>query len=715
MRINSILKHNFFDKKGRKSAFFAENFLIVDMKPELLSPAGSPAALEAAIAAGADAVYFGAQAFNARKNACNFTDEELQRAVSLCRLYGVKTNIVLNTQLYGAELSQAISLAEQLLSYGADAFIVADIGLARELIRLFPGISLHASTQCTGQNALSAKALAEIGFERMVAPRELPLSDIQTLCKNSPIETEIFIHGALCVSHSGQCLMSSMIGGRSGNRGECAQPCRLPYKTKNPYALSLKDLCLAAYVPELMDAGVASFKIEGRMKTPEYVYGVISAYRKLIDEHRGATPEEIRQMAALFSRSGFTDGYYHANISKGMLGIRTDSDKQTTASVSDGGKSVKYEFPKMPISLSAEFRENAPAVLRGTVSRKGDIFSAEVTGDLCVSAQKTPTSKDRLAENLKKLGSTPFVPESVTVEADEINIPISSVNALRRSLCEKLNEALIGENPSYPKFDGKLPRRTGSVHSMEKSAYFCFYDSLTEKALGYFDRIFLPLNEYLAHTDRLRSHQNVGIAFPPVAFDHELPIVRALAEKAYANGARIALIPGFWQAEMANEIGFEKHGDLRLNLYNSESASVYAERGFSSVIVSPEVGVSVTKGVGTEIPKGYIVYGRLPLMTMEKCMIRDAFSDKDDRAACRYCDTHKVSKLTDRTGATFPVVREFPHRNVIFNSVPTYMADKPLSGLFAHAIFTDENKAAVDDIIERLRTCQPAKTKFRRL
>ena len=685
------------------------------MKPELLSPAGSPAALEAAIAAGADAVYFGAQSFNARRNASNFTDEELRRAVALCRLYGVKTNIVLNTQLYGGELSPAISLAEQLLSYGADAFIVADIGLAKALHRLFPGVPLHASTQCTGQNALSARALAEIGFERMVAPRELPLSDIQKLCKDSPIETEIFIHGALCVSHSGQCLMSAMIGGRSGNRGECAQPCRLPYKTKNPYALSLKDLCLAAYVPALMDAGVASFKIEGRMKTPDYVYGVVSAYRRLIDEHRGATPEEIRRMAALFSRSGFTDGYYHENISKHMLGIRTDADKQTTASVSDGNKSTGYALPKMPLSLSAEFRENEPAVLRGTVKRGEETFSAEVKGELCVSAQKTPTSKERLAENLGKLGATPFAPASVAVEADEINIPISAVNALRRSLCDRLQEKLIGEISVYPSFDGRLPKRTGAVDTDGRSAYFSFYDSLTEKALRYFNRIFLPLTEYAAHAEQLKAHRNVGIAFPPVAFDRELPTVRALAEEAYANGARIALIPGFWQAEMADEIGFEKHGDLRLNLYNSESAAVYAERGFASVIVSPEVGVSVTKGLAAALPKGYVVYGRLPLMTMEKCMIRDAFSDKDDRASCRYCDTHKISKLTDRTGATFPVLREFRHRNVIFNSVPTYMADKPLAGLFAHAIFTDESRASVDDIIERLKNRQPSKTKFRRL
>ena len=684
------------------------------MKPELLSPAGSPAALEAAVSAGADAVYFGAQSFNARKNASNFTDEELQKAVELCRLYGVKTNIVLNTQLYGGELSSAISLAEKLLSFGADAFIVADIGLAKELIRLFPGVSLHASTQCTGQNALSAEALASIGFQRMVAPRELPLRDIETLCKTSPIETEIFIHGALCVSHSGQCLMSSMIGGRSGNRGECAQPCRLPYRTKDPYALSLKDLCLAAHVPALMDAGVASFKIEGRMKTPDYVFGVISAYRKLIDEHRGATPEEIRELAALFSRSGFTDGYYRENISKSMLGIRTDADKRSTAET-ETKKQTKFELPRMPLSLSAEFHEGEPAVLRGTVTRKGERFSAEVQGELCESAQKTATSKERLTENLSKLGSTPFYAENVSVSADAVNLPISSVNALRRALCEELNRKLIGEIPSYPRFDGKLPRRTGSVFAKEKSAYFCFYDALTPKALGYFDRIFLPLTEYCAHAQALKSHGNVGIAFPPVAFDHELPSVRALAEKAYENGARMALIPGFWQAQMADLLGFEKHGDLRLNLYNSESASVYAEKGFSSVIVSPEVGASVASGLASDIPKGYIAYGRLPLMTLEKCMIRDAFSNKDDRASCRYCDTHKVSTLTDRTGASFPVVREFLHRNVLYNSVPTYMADKPLSGLFSHAIFTDESKAAVDGIIGQMEKRLPSKTKFRRL
>ncbi len=681
------------------------------MKPELLSPAGSPAALEAAIMAGADAVYFGGQSFNARKNADNFDDAELLDAVRKCRLYGVKTNIVLNTQLYSAELSPALTLAEKLLSYGADAFIVADIGLATELLRHFPGISLHASTQCSGQNMLSAKELAEIGFERMVAPRELPFRDIKTLCETSPIETEIFVHGALCVSHSGQCLMSSIIGGRSGNRGECAQPCRLPYQTKNPYPLSLKDLCLAAYIPELVDAGVASFKIEGRMKTPDYVYGVISIYRKLIDEHRGATEEEIRKMASLFCRSGFTDGYHLEKINKNMLGVRTDSDKQVTASVE---KSVKTER-KIDLSLEGEFLVGAPALLKGICERDGALIEHTVVGEVCAKAEKTPTSADRIKENLSKLGSTPFRAASVEIHADDVNVPISAINAMRRELSAAMEEKLIGEVKVYPKFD-KLVLPRGSVESDDKSAYFAFYDSLTKKAISFFDRIFLPLTEYVEHLDQVSEYKNIGIALPPVAFDHELATVREMAQKAAGAGCTMALVSGFWQCALADELGLEKHGDLRLNAYNSTSVSVYARKDFRSLILSPEIGTSASMGVASSIPKGYIVYGRLPLMTMEKCAIRDMMlPGVMSSENCHYCDTHKVTLLTDRTGTKFPMMREFRHRNVIYNSVPTYMADKPLQGLFMHAIFTDESAAEVDGIIDAIARRMPAKMKFRRL
>lgn len=683
-----------------------------DMKrPELLSPAGSPAALEAAIMAGADAIYFGGQSFNARKNASNFTDEELESAIRKCRLFGVKTNIVLNTQLYSNELAKALLFAEKLLAFGADAFIVADLGLATAMAKYFPGVNLHASTQAVGQNLLSAGDLAELGFSRMVAPRELPLRDLQKLCAQSPIETEAFIHGALCVSHSGQCLMSSVIGGRSGNRGECAQPCRLPYKAKNPYALSLKDLCLAEYVPELVDAGIASFKIEGRMKTPDYVYGVISVYRKLIDEHRSATADEMKTLAGLFSRSGFTDGYFKENITKSMLGVRTDEDKRTTASA----EGVKMQPRKILMALDAAFCEGEPAALTGTVERDGEVFSVTVTGDAPAAAEKTPTSRERIAENLSKLGATVFSASSVSVEAEGVNVPISAVNAMRRELAEKMAERLIGEVPAYPKFSGKLPLSSGYVKNEEKQAHFLFYDSVTARAKTYFDRIFLPLVEYLKHAEKIGGDAKFGIVLPPVAFDHEIDEVRAMAEKAVSLGCRMALISGLWQLHMADELGLEKHGDFRLNIFNSESAAIYQKLGFRSVVLSPEIGVSVTSALSVGIPKGYIIYGRLPLMTMEKCAIRDNYTEIKTSAACRYCDTHRFSVLKDRTGAEFLLAREWKHRNVLYNSVPFYMADKPLSGLLSHAIFTDEGPRAVDAIIDGMERRLPAKTKFKRL
>ncbi len=681
------------------------------MKPELLAPAGTPAALEAAVMAGADAVYFGGQSFNARKNADNFSEEELLAAVRKCLLYGVRTNIVLNTQLYSAELTGALKLAEALLSFGADAFIVADIGLATELLRHFPGIELHASTQCSGQNVLSARELADLGFRRMVAPRELPLRDVQALCKHSPIETEIFVHGALCVSHSGQCLMSSVIGGRSGNRGECAQPCRLPYQGKNPYPLSLRDLCLAAYVPELCDAGVASFKIEGRMKTPEYVYGVISTYRRLIDEHRGAAPEEIRRMATLFSRSGFTDGYHTEKINKHMLGIRTDADKETTA------KSEKLVMTprKIPMTMEGIFSEGESSRLIGTVTRNGEAITREVTGAPAVKAEKTPTTPARIAENLSKLGATAFCAENVTVRAENISIPISEINGMRRALADAMTEALIGVPVSYPKFD-RLTLPKGAVSSCDKSAYFRYFDAVTERAVGYFDRIFMPLTEYVSHMEKASLHKNIGIVLPPVAFDHELSLVRDMAERAKAAGCGMALVSGFWQSAMADELGFEKHGDLRLNAYNSSSIAVYGDKHFASLILSPEIGASASAGVASPVPKGYVIYGRLPLMTMEKCAIRDLVLPNVISAEhCHYCDSHRFTTLTDRTGAKFPMSREFQHRNVIWNSVPTYMADKPIAGLFSHAIFTDETKEEVDRVIGMLENGAAPKMKFRRL
>ncbi len=298
------------------------------MLPELLSPAGSPEALRAAVAGGADAVYIGGSAFNARINATNFTIEQIKEAADYCHKRGVRLHVAVNILILDREMKDALEYIRELYLAGVDAVICADMGLAKEIHRHFPDLELHGSTQMSGHNLEAAKLMADMGFARMVTAREMSREDIASLCRTSPIDIEIFIHGAICVSHSGQCLMSSLIGGRSGNRGLCAQPCRMQYN--GSYPLSIKDMCLAAHIPEIIGMGVRSLKIEGRMKSPDYVYGVTRIYRRLLDEKRGATPAEIKELEALFSRSGFTDGYYVGKISKAMNGIRSESDKATT-------------------------------------------------------------------------------------------------------------------------------------------------------------------------------------------------------------------------------------------------------------------------------------------------------------------------------------------------------------------------------------------------
>lgn len=296
--------------------------------PELLAPAGSREALESALRAGADAVYLGGKQFNARMNASNFGDADISRAVERAHKCGAKIYVTLNTLILEREYREALDYVARLWNSGVDALIAADLGLCREISLNFPDFPLHASTQAGVHNAEGARMLNSLGFERVVAARELSRENLQAII-DTGIETEIFVHGALCVSHSGQCLFSSLVGGRSGNRGECAQPCRLAYNG-NSYPLSLKDNCLAGHVREIIASGAASLKIEGRMKSPDYVYSVTSAWRRLLDEGRDATESETSELARVFSRSGFTDGYYTAKIGTHMNGVRSEADKRAT-------------------------------------------------------------------------------------------------------------------------------------------------------------------------------------------------------------------------------------------------------------------------------------------------------------------------------------------------------------------------------------------------
>ena len=346
--------------------------------PELLSPCGSLDALTAAVEGGADAVYFGGTVFNARMNAKNFDRADVRSAVGYCHENGVKAYVTLNTQIYDRELKSALDHAAFLYESGADALITADMGLSSLIKKHIPDFELHASTQATVHNLAGAEKLYDLGFSRVVGAREMDIDNIRTLCK-SRAEIEMFVHGAICVSVSGQCLMSAMLGGRSGNRGQCAQPCRMCYNGE--YPLSIKDMCLAGHIPSLIDAGVASLKIEGRMKSPAYVYGVTKIYRRLLDERRAATRDEINELQRLFSRSGFTDGYYTGNIGKNMLGIRTENDIAKTrnegsfksGSIKPVEESVK-SAPTIPAKLDfPQKRRTEKAVFTASFREAGQI------------------------------------------------------------------------------------------------------------------------------------------------------------------------------------------------------------------------------------------------------------------------------------------------------------------------------------------------------
>ena len=616
--------------------------------PELLCPAGDMKSLSAAIEGGADAVYFGGAGFNARMNAKNFDAMEMGEAIKLAHAFGVKAYIAQNTLCYDREISAYLSAAESAILAGADALIVADLGGAKEIKKHFPNCELHASTQMSGHNVQAAKKLFELGFSRMVLARELPYEDIKYFTENSPIEAEVFIHGALCVCHSGQCLFSSVVGGRSGNRGECAQPCRLPYS--GGYPLSLKDSCLALHIPKLIECGVSSLKIEGRMKSPEYVRDVARIYRRLLDENRGATKEEMSELASIFSRGGFTDGYFSKKIDSSMLGVRSDADKQNTE------KLVPFEglTKKLPVRIETEILRGKPCVVRVSSSEKSIEHISELVP---LEAMNAPLTFESVKKQLTKLGATLYEAESFELKLDEgLMLPVSQLNALRREAIEKFEAQ--GKSNEFVKVEAPLSR-PGKEARKIKSATFTSASQITKKAREYFDLIFLPAEEF----DGVAN----GVIIPPVVFDSEMAQVEKMLASAKEKGAKYALVGNLGHIELAKKLGFSLCGDIRLNVFNNSSAAAAEELGFECFVVSPELGLPQARDIGGA--KLVAVYGRLPLMLLEKCVGKEL-------GGCKKCGDGAVL-LKDRRGVSFPVLREWKHRSVVYNSLPTCMSDKP--------------------------------------
>ncbi len=701
-----------------------------EAKPEILAPAGSYQALLAAVEGGADAVYLGSEKFNARASAENFNGELLVRAIHYSHAHGVAVYMAMNTLLYDRELDEAVELARKASMNGIDGLIVADMGLIHRLRNECPDLSIHVSTQAGIHTQDGLRILSEYGVERVVLPRELSASELKNLtdyAQKIGMETEVFVHGAHCVSFSGQCLFSSMIGDRSGNRGECAQPCRLPYD--NSYPLSLKDLSLACHVRELCDMGVTSFKIEGRLKSPHYVYEVTRIFRRLVDEKRDATSDEMRLLANAFSRGGtFTDGYF-ANETAHMSARRTSRDKENTKNAESG---YTPKETKESVSLWFEAKKDRPLKLL-----LSDRFEKHyVEGPIPEAAQSAEATKQSVTARLAKLGDTPFTlaEQDADVHVEKgLFIPVSVLNDLRRRACdgllnEPLNKAKIawirqGNDPeSFPggnqtlkssenelfRAPRKSPVQNGkkgkdsfvilSMRAHQSKAVFRFFEHEENRPLLFTS--FLALSEdasLLSFID--------GVCLPPIIDDRQAVLKKL---KEWKTGKlRYAMIENIGHTPLAAEAGLIAYGGMRMNLTNRFACALFAEQGGVGAILSPELKIAQARDIGWGV---LTVYGHLPLMLTERCFIRENFG-------CAQCDK---ASLSDRMGVRFPMMREWEHRNLILNSRPTYMLDrrKEMKGAGVSGgalIFTCEEEMQTLEILDAFRRCLPPKTDIKRI
>ena len=643
---------------------------------ELLSPAGHWEAMVAAVQNGADAVYMGLGEFNARRGAKNFSEEEYASAISYCHLRGVKVYLTLNTLLTDRELNGAAELLRKVSRWGVDGVIVQDWGVAALARSIVPNLPLHGSTQMTVHDLDGVKAAADLGMRCVVLSRELSESDIRYICERSPIAIEVFAHGALCMCYSGQCAMSALIGGRSGNRGTCAQPCRLPYRMdggKTGHPLSLKDANLASHLGELRDMGVSILKLEGRMKRPEYVAVITRIYATLLRENRLPTKAEMQELERSFSRSGFTEGYWEDKKGAHMFGIREENTPEPTELF----KAAKAAYDKedlrtVGVHLSASMRAGEPILLTAE-DEDGNIAVAE--GPVPEAARNRAVTSEDLESRLQKTGGTVFRPTKVEAFVEDgLSLPASAVNALRRDALDQLAEirSALPERRELP--DRFSPDNSGTSKDCALTVSLMHGDQLTDELLALRPAIvYLPaerINEFTIPAD---GDTEFCVTFPRIVKDREQAALRALLEKAKEKGCTSAAIQNLGQMRLAKELGFTLRGDYGLNIFNSRSMVELKNWGLKSATASFELRHEQLRDIKKAIPCEAIVYGRLPLMIMENCIICNAHGckTKDLSGTCRAPHT-----LTDRRGEDFPVVAAFGCRNEILNGKTVYLADK---------------------------------------
>ena len=641
---------------------------------ELLSPAGGLDSLIAAVQTGADAVYMGFGVFNARRSAKNFTDEEFASAVAYCHLRGVRVFLTLNTLLTDRELEQVAESLRKASDMGVDAVLVQDWGLLTLAREIVPDVPLHASTQMSLFTLGGANEAAALGLERVVLARELARDEIREICAGCPAEIEVFAHAALCMCYSGQCEMSAVVGERSGNRGACAQPCRLPYGVNGPcrggHPLSLKDANLSAYLTEMEAMGVACLKLEGRMKRPEYVAVVTGIYRRLLDEKRRPTAEEAHRLEQAFSRSGFTDGYWLGKKGPQMFGTRPENAPEPKELFAEAREMYENgrENRKIPVNLRLTVRRGEPVRLGGACAVHGGAAFAMGTGAVPEEARNRAVTAEELRQRLSKTGGTVFTADRVEIELDEgLTIPASAVNGLRRELLEELAKrrediphrrvleaAALPEAPEPP----KRMRFTCSVQKSEQVTAAL----LAEKPAA----VYVPVEELERLDPELDWGETELCAVLPRIFRtaDETPLRQLLEQHPEASAVAIG---NLGHLPIARGLNRTLRGDFGLNIFNSRALLFWQGQELASATVSFELRWQQVRDLRKYLPCEAIIYGRLPLMVTENCVTR-----------CSVGCTHGAgSVLTDRTGARFPVLCGYGCRCEIQNSKTLFLADKP--------------------------------------
>lgn len=663
---------------------------------EILAPAGGEAQLRAAVLCGADAVYLGLRGFNARAGAENFDENTLPQTVGWCHARGVRVYVTLNTLVTDRELPQWLHSLDAVAAAGVDGVLVQDLGLARIIRQRYPTLPLHASTQMTIHNLAGARLLEEMGFAQVVLARELSKEEIAAICAGTSMRCEVFVHGALCMSVSGQCYLSSVLGERSGNRGRCAQPCRLDFKSHGRgYALSLKDLTLTDRLRELEALGVASFKIEGRLKRPEYVAAAVTACRQSL---AGEVPD-LETLRSVFSRSGFTDGYYTARRDLTMFGTRTREDAAAAAAVLGKLSALtRNEVGRLPVDMVLTMAPGEPATLAVT----DGTHRVEVAGEVPQTALTRPTDEELARRALEKCGGMPFYLQNLTCHIGEgLMLPLSALNRLRAAALTSLAEArsVVVPYPQAPAAAGEPAGRARPVGAPRLGCRLAAAAQMTPAIRRGGGRLSLPLHELAERPELLETGAERWVAELPAfcAPQQEEAVMRAL-RKLKEQGLTAALCGNLGSLLMAREAGLRIIGDYGLNIINSPAAQQAAALGCDEITLSFECERNAARNIDSPIPIGVIAYGRLPLMLLRNCPGKTA-------AGCGDC--RGINHITDRRGEDFPLQcqnRQYTH---LLNPRPLFLSDRLPEWDFCDFLtlrFTTETPAECDEVLKMYQT-----------